>query len=295
MTDAPPICLFAHRRPRHLERTVEALAGNADAADHDLVVFCDGAARPADAEAVAEVRQLAAGIEGFRSVRVVERDRNLGLSASIVAGVTEVVGDRGRVVVVEDDLVTSRYFLQFLRDGLELYAGEPRVASIHGYVYPVSEPLPETFFLRGADCWGWATWRRAWQRFEPDGRKLLAELDRRRLRAEFDLGGARRLTRMLRDQVAGRNDSWAIRWHAAAFLEGMLTLYPGRSLVHNIGTDASGTHGGSTGRYRVEVADAPIAVEPLPIAEDRRAADAVAAYFRRSRSLPRRLLGLFRR
>jgi len=109
------------------------------------------------------------------------------------------------------------------------------VGSIHGYWYPVDRQVPETFFLRGASCWGWATWSRAWQLFEGDGRQLLAELERQGLTHRFDLDGAMAYTRMLKDQIAGKNNSWAIRWHAAMFLAGRLQLSPGTSLVRNTG------------------------------------------------------------
>jgi len=125
---------------------------------------------------------------------------------------------------------------------LELYRDDQEVASIHGHSYPVGEDLPETFFIRGSDCWGWATWSRAWKHFQPDGRLLLEQLQRRGECREFDFGGSFPYVRMLKEQILGKNDSWAIRWYASAFLAGMLTLYPAKSLVANIGFDGSGEH-----------------------------------------------------
>ena len=134
------------------------------------------------------------------------------------------------------------HFLRFMNDGLDRYADDERVASIHAYIYPLARPAPETFFLRGADCWGWATWRRAWEHFNPDGKTLLQQLEAHGLTRAFDFDGTAAFTEMLENQIRGLNNSWAIRWHAACFLDGLLTLYPGRSLVHNIGNDGSGTH-----------------------------------------------------
>jgi len=178
-----------------------------------------------------------------------------------------VLGSHGRVVVVEDDLLLSPHFLRYMNDGLALYAGNERVASIHGYRYPCTDPLPETFFLRGADCWGWATWSRAWQHFEPDGTALLARLRERRLTRAFDLDASFPYTRMLEDQVAGRNDSWAIRWHASCFLKELLTLYPGRTLVENIGNDSTGTHSARTEVFSAAPTDAPVEVRTIAIEE----------------------------
>lgn len=257
---AAPIALFAYNRPEHLRLTVEALRRNVLADVSDLYVFCDGA-RDASVEAsVAEVRAFARSIDGFRSVTLFERQANYGLARSIIDGVTSICSKYARVIVLEDDIVTSPVFLRFMNEGLSFYQAEARVASIHGYSYPVGERLPETFFLRGADCWGWATWARAWRAFEPDGAKLLSGLREAGLISEFDLGGAFAYTAMLEDQIAGRNDSWAVRWHASCFLRNMLTLYPGRSLVQNIGNDATGAHCGNTDDYLAELSTEAVRV-----------------------------------
>ncbi len=190
---------------------------------------------------VKEVREYIRTITGFKSLRIVERETNLGLATSIISGVTEVVNQYGRIIVLEDDMVTSPFFLRYMNDALDLYENEEKVVSIHGYVYPI-QGLQETFFIKGADCWGWATWKRGWDLFDADGEKLLNELKKAGLLKRFDFDGAYPYTKMLRDQIEGKNNSWAIRWYASALLHDKLTLYPGKSLVHNIGTDASGTH-----------------------------------------------------
>lgn len=296
MSSTTPVALFAYNRPDHTRRTLEALAGNALAPATELVIFCDGAKNPQAQVAVNEVRRVAAAATGFASVRLVPRDRNFGLAASIIAGVTEVCVQHGRVIVVEDDLVTSPWFLTFMNDALDAYADDSRVGSIHGYWYPNAVPVPETFFLRGASCWGWATWSRAWQQFEPDGAELLARLQQEGLTDAFDLDGAMAYTRMLKDQIAGRNDSWAIRWHASMFLAKRLQLSPGRSLVKNIGFDGSGVHSGASGAYEVEVADRPVALGAIAVEESSTARAALIHYYRRSRgSLPVRIFGRLRR
>lgn len=237
-----PVALFAYKRPMHLQQTLRELSRNDGASETDVVIFCDGPRSGKDETAVAEVRTIAHRASGFRTVDVVLRERNFGLAGSIIDGVSRLVRESGRVIVVEDDLVTSKAFLEYMNRGLDLYAGDSRVASIHGYVPPTIEPLPAAFFLRGADCWGWATWDRSWRFFEPDAARLLASLEERGLTYAFDLDGSYPYTQMLRDQIAGKADSWAIRWHASTYLRGMLTLHPGRSLVRNIGLDGSGVH-----------------------------------------------------
>lgn len=276
-----PIALFAYARADHVRRTVDALLRNPEAPLTDLVVFSD-AARSADKRtAVDEVRRYLASIEGFRSVTVHAREENFGLSRSIIEGVTRMLVDHDSVIVMEDDLVTSPHFLRFMNEGLDRFAQDERVISVHGYMYPVEEPLPEAVFLPGADCWGWATWRRGWALFNPDGIELLAQLEQRGLSESFDFNGSYPFTRMLKDQVAGLNDSWAVRWYASAFLLGKLTLNPGRSLVHNIGNDSSGTHSGTSELLDVDLASPPVDLSGALVEASTEARSAIERFFRR--------------
>lgn len=285
-----PVVLFAYSRPAHLRRTVESLLANPEAAATRLTVYCDAPRRPADRAATDAVRAYVASISGFASVERIYRDDNLGLARSVIDGVSAALRDHDRVIVLEDDLVVSPHFLRYMNDGLALYRDDARIASIHGYWYPTGAAVPETFFLRGADCWGWATWARAWRHFEPDGRRLLDEVRRRRLGREIDYDGTFPHLRILKRQIAGRVDSWAIRWHVSAYLDDMLTLYPGRSLVDNIGHDDSGTHCAASDVYVGTVATTPIAVERQPVQPSDAARAALVDFYRRNREpLPRKI------
>lgn len=274
------MALFVHRRADHTRRVVDSLRANAEAPATPLIVFADGPRDASDDRAVAEVRAFAREIEGFASVTVVERDRNLGLAGSITAGVSEVVSTSGRVIVLEDDTVVAPHFLRYMNDALALYRDDSSVASIHGYTYPLALDLPETFFLRGADCWGWATWARAWDHFVADGAALRQQLAESGERELWDHEGAAGLAALLDDQIAGRADSWAVRWSASAFLAGMFTLYPGCSLVHNIGNDGTGEHGGLSRRYDVFLYRGRITVERIPIEERVEIHDALTDFYR---------------
>lgn len=293
-----PIALFVYNRPVHTRVTLEALRANHGAAESDLIVFSDAGRTNGDDDAVGAVRDYLRQLRGFQLLEVVERPKNLGLANSIISGVTQVLTKYDRVIVMEDDLLTSPFFLRYMNEALTHYENDDRVASIHGYTYPVGQILPETFFLRGADCWGWACWRRSWQLFQSDGRVLISELNRRCLTKEFDLDGAYPFTQMLSDQIKGANDSWAVRWHASAFLAEKLTLYPGRSLVHNTGNDLSGSHRSDTTFYDVELATAPIRVGGVAVQESAAARTAFIKYMRRGsmwRSPGRLLSSVIRR
>jgi hypothetical protein len=275
-----PVVLFAYMRPEHLRRTITSLLGNAEAEATHLTVFCDAPKRSDHQPAVDEVRRYVDAIEGFASVTRVYRTGNMGLARSIIDGVTQTLRDHDRVIVLEDDLLLSPYFLRYMNDGLACYQDDDQVASIQGHWYSTGVPLPETFFLKGADCWGWATWSRAWAHFESDGRRLLEEVRKRNLSHEIDHDGQYPHMKILKRQVAGSNDSWAIRWHLSCYLRGMLSLYPAHSLVENIGHDASGTNCGASDTFSVQLADSPVRIERIDISPSEEARMAIVDFFR---------------
>lgn len=258
-----PIILFVYNRPWHTRQTIEALQRNDLAKESILFIYADGPKRSEHTDAIDEVREYIRNIGGFKSVNIIERDENWGLSRSIISGVTEILNSFSSIIVLEDDLVTSPFFLKYMNTALSVYEKEDSVISIHGYVYPVHGPLPETFFLKGADCWGWGTWKRGWDIFEEGGDKLLHELTVRKLTRRFDFNGSYEYTRMLKNHLSGKIDSWAVRWYASALLGGRLTLYPGRSLVLNIGIDNSGNHCTETSVYNTELSDRLVDVKFL--------------------------------
>ena len=291
-----PLALFVYDRPDHVRRVVEGLRANALAAETDLFIFSDAAKSEPRAKEVSKVRALVRQLKGFKSIELVEQSVNRGIAGSIVQGVTRLTAEFGRVIVLEDDLLPSAHFLRYMNDALTVYENDARVISVHAYSYPVAGKLPETFFLRGADCWGWATWKRGWDLFEPDGRKLLSELERGQLARNFDFEGSYPYTQMLRDCIAGTNDSWAIRWYASAFLHGKLTLYPGASQVQNIGADGSGTHVASTRSFENSEWGRALEVGNIRVEESSEARRAFAAYLAGLRpSMATRVLSRLRR
>ena len=148
-----PIILFVYNRPWHTRQTVKALQKNELAGRSDLFIFSDGPKDEQTEKAVQKVREYIHTIDGFQTVTIREREENWGLANSIIDGVTQIVNEYGRVIVLEDDLMTSPFFLRYMNDALNLYECEEKVISIHGYIYPLSEKLPSTFFLRGTDYW----------------------------------------------------------------------------------------------------------------------------------------------
>ena len=287
-----PIVVFTYNRPEHTQRTLNALLINPLANESDIIIYSDSARTANHNKAVDEVRSYLSELTGFRSIKVIHRDKNFGLAESIIQGVTEVLQQSEKVIVLEDDMVVSPYFLEYMNEALEQFVDDDRVISVHGYVYPVDIELPEAFFLPGADCWGWATWRRGWALFNSDGQYLLDELVRRHLIQEFDYNGAYPFLNMLKDQIKGKNNSWAIRWHASAFLANKLTLYPGRSLVNNIGNDSSGTHCGDSDSMDAKLSETKINLNNIAVEPSQTGREAFEIFLRQSQKrLLHRLLG----
>ena len=252
MITLAPIVLFVYNRPDHTVKTIEALQKNELASESELFIYSDEAKNDDAQIGVDRVRKYINKIGGFKKVTVIKREKNWGLSRSIINGVTDVINKYKKIIVLEDDLVTSFYFLRFMNESLDMYEKDNQVASIHGYIYPI-ENLPDNFFIRGADCWGWATWKNKWDVFEPDGQKLLNELTAKNLLKEADFNSSFGFTKMLKGQINGENDSWAIRWNMSVFLKNMVTLYPGKSYVRNIGFDSQGTHSRETDVFNVNL------------------------------------------
>ena len=285
MMTCAPILLFVYNRPEHTRRCIESLTRNALAADSTLYIYADGPKDTTQQSAVDEVRSYLRTISGFKTVNLIERKENWGLARNIIDGVTTQVNHYGKVIVLEDDLVVAPYFLQFMNDALETYKDEPKVGHIQACDFTQDFSLPETFLIKWTGSWGWATWERAWKHFNPDGKALLEELEQRKLTYTFDFNGKYGFTRMLRRQIEGKNNSWAIRWNASLFLKDILSLNVGRSLVQNEGFDGSGTNCGGGGLYASNLHLAPLPVQKIsPIEENKAARQAFVRYYARTNS-----------
>jgi hypothetical protein len=277
-----PVALFVYNRPHHARRLLESLAANPEARESRLVVFADGPATDADADAVRAARAVVREREWCGGVELVESETNRGLAASIIGGVTRLVEEAGRVIVLEDDLVLSPFFLGYMNRALARYENEPRVMQVAGYMFPLAlRRDDDAVFLRHTTSWGWGTWRHAWREFDPEVPDA-AELETDpALAHRFNFGGAFPYATLLRDWRAGRIDSWSIRWHWAVFRREGLGLFPVRSLVRNAGFDGSGRHCGATRVYETALADRPVCRLPVRIEPDPDAEAAVRAYYRR--------------
>ncbi len=248
-----PIALFVYKRPTHTAQVLTALMQCPEFEESTLYVFCDGSKRLEDEAIVNETRAIVRSMLSEKA-NIVESPENKGLANSIISGVTQLVNTYGKVIVLEDDLIVKPAFLAFMNKALDTYVDEDKVMQVSGYMFPVREfsERTEALFLPFISSWGWATWKRAWQKFDPQvtNWKLLEE--DKNLKKKFDLDGAYDYFSMLQDQLSGKIDSWAIRWYWSVFQEGGLTLFPPLSYVQNIGFDSTATHGVNRNRWKLK-------------------------------------------
>ncbi len=269
-----PIVLFVYNRPDHTRRTLMALSKNELAQHSKLFVFADGPKNDVsskDLDNVKSTRSVLMEQNWCKEITIKYEDKNKGLANSIIDGVTKVINKFGKVIVLEDDIVTGKYFLRFMNESLELYANDTKVFGVSGYKFPTLEKIkPVTYFLPISSSWSFGTWLDRWNEVNFDGKFLLADIKKRQLMKKINFGNYP-YYEMLENQVKGNNDSWAIRFHTSMFLKNKLFLFPNLSLIQNIGFDNSGQHCEIEDFFsKISVSDELINVqsEPIIVRED---------------------------
>lgn len=244
MATLAPIVLFAYNRPIHTQKVLQSLQQNDLSQESVLYVFVDAAKTLEAQEQVSQVKQIIKQTQCCKEVIIIEREKNYGLVKNIIEGVTQVVQQHGKVIVLEDDIVTSRGFLTYVNQALDLYADEPKVMHISGHLPPVQMPkqLPDTFFFKKTSCWGWGTWATAWQKLNTNTNELLDKVNASGKAKAFNIDGSYNFMSHLEANIEGTLNTWAIKWQASVFLQDGLCLYPKKSLTRNIGFDGSGEH-----------------------------------------------------
>lgn len=249
-----PIIVFAFNRPEALKNTICSLLQNAEAKDSDLYVFVDGA-RPnkaGEVEKVQAVQDIVKRITGFKSIHYTFSEKNKGLGNSIIQGVTEVINQYRKAIVLEDDLVFATNFLSFMNQGLERYEKEKKVFSICGYSNKVKVPKGyqyDTYFCTRSSSWGWGTWADRWNSVDWE----LKDWDKySKMKRAFNKWGGSDCWKMLNDWRHGKNKSWAIRFCFAQFLQDEVSLFPTISKVRNDGFDGEGTNCKKWSRFKYE-------------------------------------------
>jgi hypothetical protein len=237
-----PIVLFVYNRLSHTKKTIESLQKNKLAIDSNLFIYSDHAKNKDSEQKVQKVRDYIGGVNGFKSVTIICREKNLGLADSIIDGVTSVVNRYGKIIVLEDDIVTSPFFLKFMNDALDFYQENNTVWHISGWNYPINQDKIEDVFLwRLMNCWGWATWKKEWSFFEKDPYFLIKNFKKTDIH-KFNLDGAENFWNQVLQNKKGEINSWAVFWYATIYINKGLCLNPSKTFSLNIGHDGSGVH-----------------------------------------------------
>lgn len=260
-----PICLFVYNRPEHTKKTLECLSSARLASESDLYIFADGpkaGASPDEIEKIHEVRKVIREKNWCKSTVIEESEANLGLAKSVVKGVTQIVNLFGSVIVIEDDLLVSKSFLEYMNTGLELYKDKEEVKQISGYIPSVSIQGNSAFFLPFTTSWGWGVWKRSWETLKNDSIEHRLSSFSWFDKYSFNLLNAVDYFEMLKDQMNEKIDSWAIVWYLNVFLKKGVILYPSKSLVKNIGFDNSGTHPVESDIYHTDLEN--VSIESFP-------------------------------
>ncbi|EPK6163586.1 glycosyltransferase family protein [Providencia stuartii] len=240
-SDLAPVILFVYGRPTHTRRTIDALLINPEASSTDLIIYSDGPKNNEDLVLVNQVRDIVKKVTGFKSVELIERKENLGLAQNIIDGVTAVCKKYEKIIVLEDDIVTSPSFLNFMNTSLNKYENNKNVWHISGWNYPLgdTQSLPETFFWRTMNCWGWATWSDRWKYFNKEPEKLINTWSKKDI-YHFNLDGTYNFWSQVTANYNKKINTWAIFWYATIFSYNGLCLNPTQSLVYNTGNDGTG-------------------------------------------------------
>jgi len=237
-----PICLFTYNRLYETKETVNALKNNLLSKDSELFIFSDGPKNESVKGKVKAVREFLKSVNGFKSITIFESKINNGLAKSIVDGVTQIINKYDKVIVLEDDIVTSKGFLKFMNSSLDFYQKNKNVFQISAFMFPIeSDNLPDTFFYQANTCWGWATWSDRWNSYENDTLSILKKLKKNNINwRDFNSMQSKEFEKQLKANNKGKLETWAVKWHAVIKIKKGKVLHPKSSLVLNIGFGGDG-------------------------------------------------------
>ena len=268
-----PIALFTYERLDLLKKTVNYLKKNALASKTDLYIFSDGPKDKVNSKNIKNVRIYLERITGFQSIKIIKRKINVGLERNLIQGLEYIFRNHERVIVLEDDIATSKYFLEYLNDALNEYENAKNVCQVSGYSflekYSKKYDLDDFYFIKGADCLAWGTWKDRWDLFTNDALRLSSQIRNKNLIGQFNRNHNYNYFKMLLDKSRNKNNSWAICWYAKNFLENKYTLYPLKSLASHLGNDIKATNyiPSQNDSLEVKIHEQSIKLKRIPIYE----------------------------
>jgi hypothetical protein len=271
-----PILYFAYKRPDHTLQTLEALSKSRLAEDSHLWIYIDGpkaTATEQDINAINEVKKIVYQKQWCKTVTITEAEKNKGLFKAITEGIINIINQFGKVIIIEDDVLVSEGFLEYMNDALDLYRATPEVMHVSGYSLPQFNSLEikeSTYFFKHTSCWGWGTWKRAWDFFDADAKRLMVRAKEAKRIHELNMESTMEFYWGLKRIADGHFQDWNYNWHTSVFLQNGLCLHPTHSLVSNIGHDGTGTNCDDSDFFKTDRALAgKVIITPIPLVENK--------------------------
>lgn len=239
-----PIVLFAFIRKETLEQTINTLKKNYLAKDSDLFIYIDGPRNENDIPLVMQVEQYCSSIEGFKSVSIRKNEKNKGLDPSVIDGVTEVINKYGKAIILEDDVITTSNFLNYMNQCLLIFENDKRIMSISGWGIDIVLPADyqyDAYLFGRSSSWRWATWKNRWKLIDWDIKDWSTFRRNRKHIKQFNKRGGSDMFQMLKKCMNGGN-MWDIRFCYNMFKLDMYSIIPILSKTDNIGFNELATH-----------------------------------------------------
>jgi hypothetical protein len=280
-----PVMITTYTRKEHLQRTLDALRKNELAEATTVYVYVDGP-RPGDEQKVSAVRQYLDTVSGFGALHVVARKRNMGAHENAKAANYEVLDRYGKMIRMEDDIVTAPGYLKFMNQALDKYENDKKVFSISAYCPPIQIPADypyDVYFIRRFSGWGCGIWR---DRLDNIYQEITQEeyarfASNRKLVRDFEYSGGKDMLLMLKGVASGKLEAGDVTAMYSQFVNDQYTLYPTRSLVQNIGMDGTGVHCDVTNYFDVDLSGKASFEFPAQVVVDDRIVEASRAYWDR--------------
>ncbi len=240
----PVIAFFVYNRPEHTQVTLNRLMKNISSKKYNIYIFSDGPKKLKDEINVNKVRNFINKIKYFNKIKIIKQKKNLGLSKSLKNALNYLFSFNDKVIILEDDIFTNKYFLNYMNDALNYFENKDYVGSVSGYSFTDQMPSDykkNTYLGYRHSSWGWGTWKHVWNTINWDKKWINRQSKKKNFNNAFNIGG-NDMFHILQEQIKGNIDSWSIIFDLNCFINNKFCVCPKKSLVQNIGFDGSGIH-----------------------------------------------------
>ncbi len=262
-----PVIIFAYNRPNHLNSLLESLQRNDFSNETDVFLFVD----KCDNEKTHNLLLETANYKwNFKSLNLTVHEKNIGLKNNILFGLNTIFENHEATIVLEDDLILDKYFLEYMNLSLNKYKNKKRVFHVNGWSYPQIFSRQKSNFIGSlATPWGWGTWKDRWENFDSEFQNtdLIANESRKNMK-KFNFYNLVKFSGQLNANMTGRISTLDIFWYQYIFLNNGLTIFPKFSLVSNSGFDGSGMHCGISNKYEYKLKNKPLGIFNVSLRKD---------------------------